>query len=199
MRYGRCYMGALAALLAVQPQLLGSAQPLSGFTTARGTSIAGPYPRILATPQGYFAMKHLPNMKDLSKPPLGVLFSLSPNGREHVLWKRTLLGQPTMIKIEDTWMEPFVITLGAGYSPDGSHFLVIYDSKGNVRSDFSLKDLLTPEEVANSSPVKYNQYALDWIYEAQYDIRHNQGYVSVRLKSGRIVKISLITGNIERG
>lgn len=160
-----------------------------------GTEIIAPHPYIINSAQGYFSMKYLPDNSH-PLPPTCILFTLLSKGRERTLWKRRLINTPQQITIEDTWLQPIVVTVGNAkflpHSDNFDHFLVIYNSEGKIVSDFNLDDLLTPEEKA-SFPTKRD--VVEWMYGVEYKI--GQGEVSIHLKSGRFIKISGRTGKIE--
>lgn len=196
MRRVKHYVGAMAVLLLVQPLVLGTTQPAyRGHARMHKSTREFLYPYLVSSMGGPYGLKYLWNTKDYDGPPTCILFELLKDGRERTIWKHTLINIPIRITMEDTVFDPYIFTLGTRRITSDKHFLVIYDDHGKVVTDLKLTDLLTTSEFNALPP---DQDPFDWMDAAKYELNSNHGqYLSISLKSGRRLKISLVTGKIE--
>lgn len=128
---------------------------------ARGSDVTTQLPgRLFASESGQWGFKLFSSSSGTG--PQGILFRVSHDGKDVIQWKKQLVSYPGLVSVyayPSLGQERVaVVTLSnAGVLPRHTqtstpHWLVIYDSTGNVVKDYALEELLTPQELKRFKP-----------------------------------------------
>ena len=117
------------------------------------------------------------------------------SNKEETVWEAPLITAPGRVLVSDGNV---VVTLDMECRVGWEHSLVVYGSKGRRIADYSLEDLLTPEEIRDR--VTGSISSRHWTAGADFSFEMNPSVqlLKIRLPWGRLVVIDLITGKLRQ-
>lgn len=156
--------------------------------TATADDWAPARPAIFASASGRFGFKMLPRSST------GILFSIDDDGKDQVVWKKTLVNIPLRVFISGDGKR--VVTVDTYADLGRKHSLVVYNEKGAVLADYELEDFLTDVEIRDRVPTSSpNRW---WADEATFKFRlegRDLQFFDVQLKWGKLIVVDLPTGD----
>ncbi len=75
----------------------------------------------------------------------GALVAYDADRRERVVWRATLVSNPTMVRVDS--LGRWVVTIGNEYSSAREHAIVVYGPSGAVLRDFTFRELVADDEL----------------------------------------------------
>jgi hypothetical protein len=122
----------------------------------------------------------------------GTLFTLSADGREHVLWSRELVNIPVRAFIVDkgTHVVTFDTWARLGYE----HALVIYGDQGVLVVEYDHEALLSADEIAMR--VVETVGGRRWLQDATIAFDNGENAIVITLPWGKIIRVAVSTGKI---
>jgi len=131
--------------------------------------------RIIASRFGGAGLRIVPRPGGKSH---ATVFTLDENGKDKVIWDRTLVNVPDRVYISDDGKH--VVTIDTYMYRGGAHSLVVYDDQGNVLADYSLEDILQSAEIELLVPATTS--SRHWASIAAFEITFDDAHFRITIR-----------------
>ena len=176
--------------------ILGLAVPLAGMPAmCRPDDDRSRPPQVYSSSSGLYQFRVVE--PDNYEPGFGVrargtLYRRSTVGLRTMLWSKLLINVPDRALVSEDGRA--VVTIDTYGFAGAAHALVLYGRTGHILGDFSLDELLTPDEIDRRVP--YTSTSRLWATKARFAFGRDQKQLVIRMEWGRTIKLDERTGKL---